>query len=262
MSEPTPNNLWQHLPQPIPDRNVLLKAKALVAALLQQLASFPQPYGTRPPSHASEDHDPSQALSDPLAKTQPPADSPSVELYTASPSTQSPPSSALDMDFKIDFGDTATVQTRGKKATKKAAKVAQQAKWAESDNEGNANTAGDGGDDGADGNGGGGSGSGAGGDGNGDGGNNGGGDDDEWAFGTGKKNKKKTAKQKQEEEDQKRKEEEEAANATNNLSWADEANDAAGGDDWSTGFGGKKDKKKKGKKVSDSHPCRLVTTVT
>jgi hypothetical protein len=227
-----------------------LKATALVAALLDQLATYPQPYGTSSPSHASEDHNLLQALSDPVANAHSLADSASVELPSPSCSTQKPRSSFADMDFKIDFGDTAGVQTRGKKAAKKAAKVAQQAKWMESDNEGDGNAAGDGGDGGSGGNGGGDNGSGAGGDGGGDNGGGDGGDEDEWAFGGGKKNKKKTSKQKQEEEEQKRKEEEEAANAANTLSWADETNDAAVNDDWTTGFATKKDKKKKGKKVS------------
>ena len=148
------------------------------------------------------------------------------------------------MDFKIDFEDSSNVQTRGKKAAKKAAKQAQQAKWLGSGDEGEGGTAG-GGEDGT-GGGGGDGGSGAGGDGGGDD-NNGGGDDgNDWAFGGGKKNKKKSKKQQEEEEEQKKKDEEAAGNS---LSWADDAIGANAEDEWTAGFTSKKDKKKKGKKV-------------
>lgn len=160
----------------------------------------------------------------------------------------------------INFGDTSGVLTRAGKGGKKGAKKTQQAKWNEpGDGEGPKNA-----EDGGEGDGG----NAGGGDGaNGAGGNDdggGGGGEDDWDFG-GKKNKKKKSK-KQEEEEEKKKEEEEqqkldeeaaaaaavAAPATggNFLNWADDANEGNGDDDW-TGFStGKKDKKKKGKKVS------------
>ena len=154
------------------------------------------------------------------------------------------------MDFSIDFGSNSGLQTRGKGA-KKAAKKAQQAKWLDSDNEDGGKGA-DGGE-GGDGDNGGGDGGGAGGDGGGD---EGGGDD--WDFGGGGKKSKKKSKKKQEEEEEEeqRKKEEEAAGKQedgaskgNTLDWANDANDANGDDNWGGFSTGKKDKKKKGKKV-------------
>lgn len=214
--------------------------------MLQEVSQYAQPYGLIGASSA-EERVPSHALYESLAY-------PAV-LAAA----DSPPSSssrgfnlpATEMNASIDFGDTTGIQTRGKKQKKKAA---QQAKWFDSDNEGEGATAGDGGGDGAgEGDGGGGN---AGGDGGGDDNNGGGGDDDDWDFGGSKKSKKKNKKKqeeeekkKQEEEEQKKKEEEEAAKgAADPLSWADETN-AAADEDWTMGFGSKKDKKKKNKKV-------------
>ena len=156
------------------------------------------------------------------------------------------------MGDPLNLGDATGIQTRGAKAKKAAAKKAAQARWAESDNEDGAKN-GDGENDGGGGGGGDGAGGGGAG-GNGDGG--GGGDEgDDWDTG-GKRSKKNKKKAKQEEEEKKAQEEEEAkkkeeeqAAATNNLSWANEPNDANVDDEWAA-FMGKKDKKKKGKKVS------------
>ena len=67
-------------------------------------------------------------------------------------------------------------------------------------------------------------------------------DDDDW-LGSGKKSKKKKGKKAQEEEDAKKKEEEAAATGGDPLSWADEVENDAGGDDWGISLGGGKKKK-------------------
>ena len=236
-----------------------MRATALVAALLEQLATCPLPYGTFPASEHPDDSPTPNPLDDPLATAHNLASLASLELDTTLPRVSSRrPHSETNMDYKIDFGDTTGVQTRGKKAAKKAAKAAQQAKWFESDNEGEGNAAGDGGGDDAGGTGGGDN-SGAGGNGGDD--NNGGGGDDDWDFGGSKKNKKKQKKKEEEEEEQRRKDAE-SANANKGadpLSWADEANEAAADDDWA-GFTTKKDKKgKKGKKVRQCNPYHHIT---
>ncbi|KAL6717951.1 hypothetical protein ACLMJK_004036 [Lecanora helva] len=143
----------------------------------------------------------------------------------------------------VDFEDTSSFRQVPSKKAKKAQKQADQAKWAGGGEEGN-NDAGEGEQNGGDG----------GGSNNGDGGaGDGGGGGDDWNdWDTGNKKKKgkkaKEEEKKKQEEEEKKKQEEEAANATNPLSWADEANGDLG-DDWG-GFstGNKKDKKgKKGK---------------
>ena len=224
--------------------DLYLKASALVAALLQQISSLPAPYGADPPQ--SQSSAPNAECEEALAKA-------SVVVHHSAPSptvsqrSDRPRRSSFDtMSFNVDFGDTSGVQTRGKKATKKAAKQAQQAAWFASGDEGEGGAAGEDGEEGA----GGGDGSNGAGGGGGDDNGGGGGDDggDDWAFGGNKKTKKKSKKKEEEEEEQKRKDEE-AANAAGSLNWADDANTAAADDDWAAGFTAKKDKKKKGKKV-------------
>ncbi len=152
----------------------------------------------------------------------------------------------------IDFDDTSNFRQAAGKKAKKAQSQAQKSKWADDGDEGNK----DGGE--GDGNGGEGGGSN-----NGDGGagNGGGGGDDwnDWDTGNkkkiGKKAKEEEKKKKQEEEDDEKKEEEDtaAANGTNALSWADDANGDLG-DDWG-GFTTTTKKDKKGKKGKVSHVC-------
>jgi uncharacterized membrane protein YgcG len=222
------------------------RASALVTALLQQLNPLPAPYGSCP----APENDPLPSLhsEDTLAEAAVAVDASAPSSTPSADSEQ--PNRLKSGNMDIDFGDTFGTQTRGKKAAKKAAQKAQQAKWFESDNEGDGGATGEGGDDGLGGGGDGSAGAGGGGD---DNGGNGGEDDgDDWAFGGGKKNKKKNKKKQEEEERQKEEEEqkkkdEEAANAMGSLNWADDANDAAAGDDWATGFTSKKDKKKKKK---------------
>jgi hypothetical protein len=236
-----------------------LKASVLVAELLQLIRSTPQSYGTPPPpyTHNPDEVPPSYSPSESLAyaRAQATESAPCAPSEKTSQESAHIPGNAAMVDT-IDFGDTSTVQTRGKGA-KKAAKKAQQAKWLDSGDEGGGKNGDDGDGDGGN-TGGGDGGSGAGG--NDDG---GGGDDnnDDWDFG-GKKNKKnkKTKKQeeeekkKQEEEEQKKKDDEKAAAAGsggNFLNWADDANEANMDEDWA-GFTAtkSKDKKKKGKKVN------------
>jgi hypothetical protein len=235
-----------------------LRASVLVTELLKLLTSTPHSYGNPPPPYDPSDQPPAYLVTEDLARAH-------IEVDSSAPLNQiSSKDDSIDhngngvMDDTIDFGDTTGVQSRGKKQ-KQAAKKAQQAKWAEDDNEEGGQNAGDGGDGnggggGDDGNAGGGAGgSGGDGDNNGD----GAGDNDDWFGGGGKKNKKgkKSKKQeeeeKEEEEEQKKKEEEDAG-ASNTLNWADDANAANGEDDWTASFTTKKDKKKKGKKVSDA----------
>ena len=146
------------------------------------------------------------------------------------------------MTPSIDFDDTSNFRQAASKKAKKAQKQADQAKWADGGDEGN-NEGGEGEQNGGDG---GGSNNGDGGAGDG----GGGGDDwNDWDTGNKKKKGKKAKeeeKKKQEEEEEKKKQEEEAANKTNPLSWADDANGDLG-DDWG-GFTATAKKDKKGKK--------------
>lgn len=155
------------------------------------------------------------------------------------------------LDFSIDLDVTASVREHkgGKKNTKKN----QQNNWQDSDNEGGGNNGEAGNNEEAGGGAGGGIGGGAGGD--------EGGDDWEgyngWNKG-GKKSKTKKKKAKQDEEDQAKEEEEKLKeeeqskldtniSSSNPLSWADNANDANGDEEWA--FTTAKESKKKGKKV-------------
>jgi hypothetical protein len=229
------------------------KAFALVAELLLSIARLPRPHED---DSLLNDGDPSALPShldsECLAKAR-------IELAASAPAkseakeTKSREIELLRdpaMEDSVNLGDFTGIQTRGK-AAKKAAKKAQQAKWMDSDNEDGAKN-GEGGNDG-EGGGGNDGGGGGGGGGNGDGGA-GGDDGDEWDFG-GKKNKKNKKKAKQEEEEKRAREEEEErkkreeAAAAHTLSWADETNDANVDDEWAA-FSSKKEKKKKGKKVS------------
>lgn len=161
------------------------------------------------------------------------------------------------MGDPVNLGEASGIHTRGGK--KKAGKKAQPMNWANSDNEDGAkNGEGGNGEEGGEGGGGGEGAGGDGGHGNGDGGT-GGDDGDDWDFSS-KKNKKnkKKAKQEQEEKEkekdnneegeEKKKDDEDSA-AANTLGWANETNDAKVDDEWAS-FSTKKDKKKKGKKVS------------
>jgi hypothetical protein len=188
-----------------------LKASVLVAELLQLIRSTPQSYGTPPPpyTHNPDEVPPSYSPSESLAyaRAQATESAPCAPSEKTSQESAHIPGNAAMVDT-IDFGDTSTVQTRGKGA-KKAAKKAQQAKWLDSGDEGGGKNGDDGDGDGGN-TGGGDGGSGAGG--NDDG---GGGDDnnDDWDFG-GKKNKKNKKTKKQEEEEKKKQEEEEQKKKT------------------------------------------------
>ena len=228
-----------------------MKASALVADLLQSLADLRSPYLPPCPLDEFEHSILDDNKVDDLATVQLKAKDwmPQPELTAVTHSGRQP--SLHNMDFNIDFGDTSAVQTRGKK---KAAKKGQSFNWDEpEENKDGDLPTGEGGDAGNGGAGDTGSGAGgAGGDDNGGNGDNNG--EDDWFAGGAKSKKKGKKKTKQEEEDKKKQEEEEAAaNANGNadpLSWADDANDAANGEEeWATGFGSKKDTKKKGKKV-------------
>jgi hypothetical protein len=219
----------------------------LVAGLLLELTTAPQPYGTvPPPNKPASSPDFLAADQDTLARA-------AQDIDASAPARQSTRTVSRrsdlvprSMDFKIDFGDTAGFQTRGKKAAAK--KKAQQSAFNWDEPEGNGDgpgngEGGEGGDNAGDG------GSGAGGAGGDDG--NGGGGDDDWTLGFSSKKDKKKSKKKQEEEEQKKQEEDDAAaaSATNALNWADDTNDAAGDDDWTAGFTTAGKKGKKGKKV-------------
>lgn len=245
----------------------------------------PQSYSQPPPSYDDTlaDLPPDYTTTDALATAQTPEYTlfPSLNPSLCSNvpnclriSCNTSPSSSFYLDEKslyadIEFGFSEDgVRSHAKKKKKGgAAKAA----WDDDDDKKKEeeNAGGAGGGDNGGGNppadGGGGDAGGEGGDG-GDGGDDGNNEDEWGGWDTGKKKKKKSKKAQQEEEEaeRKRKEEEDemerkkkeeeaaaaaAATAGNDLSWADQVNDANPDDDWGTfaTVGGKKKKGKKGK---------------